>query len=169
MTVFVLFFVELMAMRFAKFGHSHSHGEVHEHEETNGYGTNGYGANGYAANGYNANGHRDQERPKSSPGLEPKNKGVYYTDEPSEDDIPEAMPQRSTSRRNNSCPTSPLVPGDDHLSHAREHPQSADLTKREHEHQRTFNPESYSAQMTAIFILEFGVCTCDSWLKVNHC
>jgi solute carrier family 39 (zinc transporter), member 1/2/3 len=47
----------------------------------------------------------------------------------------------------------PHVPGDDHLSHARGH---VDKEAR-HQHHKTFDPESYSAQLTAIFILEFGV------------
>lgn len=37
MAVFVLFFVELMVMRFARFGHSHDH--EHDVEHRPGYGT----------------------------------------------------------------------------------------------------------------------------------
>lgn len=83
-------------------------------------------------------------------------------------------------RRPSAC-AGPHVPGDDHLSHAREHPHeshgkqsiSAITTKisqtnhhgqpdhtTAHTHgasKRTFDPESYAAQLTAIAILEFGV------------
>ncbi|KAK0357222.1 low-affinity Zn(2+) transporter zrt2 [Friedmanniomyces endolithicus] len=49
--------------------------------------------------------------------------------------------------RRDSC-AGPHVPGDDHLSHSRAHP---------HASEKTFDPDSYAAQMTAIAILEFGV------------
>ncbi|KAK4574333.1 low-affinity Zn(2+) transporter zrt2 [Recurvomyces mirabilis] len=52
----------------------------------------------------------------------------------------------------------PHVPGDDHLSHGRNH------NDVDHDHnvahqrgEKTFDPDSYAAQMTAIAILEFGV------------
>jgi zinc transporter 1/2/3 len=44
------------------------------------------------------------------------------------------------------------VPGDDHLGHTREH---TDSTESDMAHGLV--PETYSAQLTAIFILEFGV------------
>ncbi|TKA34662.1 hypothetical protein B0A54_13806 [Friedmanniomyces endolithicus] len=49
--------------------------------------------------------------------------------------------------RRDSC-AGPHVPGDDHLSHSRAHA---------HASEKTFDPDSYAAQMTAIAILEFGV------------
>lgn len=89
--------------------------------------------------------------------LEPKTKDNYYADEPSEPSL-ESSPERSSSQHESRCPTSPYVPGDDHLSHSRDHPGSAGAAKHDRGHAKTFNPESYAAQMTAIFILEFGVC-----------
>lgn len=83
-------------------------------------------------------------------------------------------------RRPSVC-AGPHVPGDDHLSHARSHPEGVNgkptpITFVEtpqtnqlpisdlaavHTHTpdltRTFDPESYAAQLTAITILEFGV------------
>lgn len=64
-------------------------------------------------------------------------------------------------RQASACPTGPHVPGDDHLSHAREHPPGPDPNHVSgHTHgdsMKTFDPESYAAQLTAVFILEFGV------------
>jgi zinc transporter 1/2/3 len=66
-------------------------------------------------------------------------------------------------RRPSAC-AGPHVPGDDHLSHAREHPSTGHDHSAPHSHPndnhssaRTFDPESYAAQLTAIAILEFGV------------
>ena len=89
MTVFVLFFTELMAMRYATFGPAP--GEEHDH-------------------------------------------GVSST----------SLRKRSTSK-------SVHTPGDDHLGHSREH----DDLEVEVSGNRLV--EDYAAQMTAIFILEFGV------------
>ncbi|KAK3079522.1 hypothetical protein LTS18_004649 [Coniosporium uncinatum] len=44
-----------------------------------------------------------------------------------------------------------MAPGEDHLGHAREHRDVDDFDKN------LLAPESYTAQMTAVFILEFGV------------
>lgn len=115
MTVFMLFFVELMTMRYAKFGHSHDHDDES------------------AAPGKDTQLELNDSLDK-----------VRYLDEPN-------------AKTDSDCPTNPHVPGDDHLSHAREHPDSAlDKTGATHKH-KTFDPESYAAQMTAVAILEFGV------------
>jgi zinc transporter 1/2/3 len=114
MTVFSLFFVELMTMRFAKFGHSHDH---------------------------------EEEPSVEKPVLK------EFKDDPnseSSEELPTDLMIRDTE-----CPTSPHVPGDDHLSHSRQHdptdiPSEAPVAKG-------FDPESYAAQMTALAILEFGV------------
>jgi zinc transporter 1/2/3 len=83
MTIIVLFFVELMVIRFARFGQGHS-GHDHDHESLS-------------------------TPPASS--IEPKTNHL---------------------------------PGEDHLGHTREHSDS--------------NPaEDYAAQLTSIFILEFGI------------
>ncbi|KAL9100498.1 MAG: hypothetical protein Q9163_004137 [Psora crenata] len=121
MTVFVLFFVELMAMRFATFGYSPT---------------------------------RDGEN-----GL------------PSQHDLKaRTSPHPSLSRANHT-------PGNDHLSHTRDHPDHSDQTRNPSVTSTTATAaapgagaaaymyqgntmnelEDYAAQMTAIFILEFGV------------
>lgn len=46
-------------------------------------------------------------------------------------------------------------PGEDHLGHSREHQDNSDVESNWAELGHL--PESYAAQMTAIFILEFGV------------
>ncbi|KAK3675238.1 low-affinity Zn(2+) transporter zrt2 [Recurvomyces mirabilis] len=52
----------------------------------------------------------------------------------------------------------PHVPGDDHLSHGRNHNDIENDRSVGHRHgEKTFDPDSYAAQMTAIAILEFGV------------
>jgi len=110
MTTFVLFFIELMAMRFATFGHAHDH-----------------------------DAEQDQDK------VDDHTLQVHNTR------------SGSNSQRH--------TPGEDHLSHSREHvehddgansptpdPQTTSL-KDKPQHQ----VEDYAAQMTAIFILEFGV------------
>ncbi|KAI5370741.1 Putative zinc/iron permease [Septoria linicola] len=112
MTVFVLFFVELMTMRYAKFGLSHDH-DTENVKRTD----------------LELNGSLD----------------VKYQDEPS-----------VSTTNGNECPTNPHVPGDDHLWHAKDH-QHPSNTRANSGHAKTFDPDSYAAQMTAVFILEFGV------------
>ncbi|KAK5277032.1 low-affinity Zn(2+) transporter zrt2 [Exophiala xenobiotica] len=99
MTIFVLFFVELMVMRYGNFtgGHSHDHS------------------------------HADTELTSTS---------ETFKDTPSASTLP-AQPHSTTL-------------GEDHLGHAREH----------NDIETANNPsslEDYKAQMTAIFILEFGI------------
>lgn len=53
-----------------------------------------------------------------------------------------------------ASPAGPQVPGDDHFSHARD--QSPTSTHAQIP-TRTFDPDSYAAQITSIAILEFGV------------
>ncbi|KAL8726723.1 MAG: hypothetical protein Q9166_006518 [cf. Caloplaca sp. 2 TL-2023] len=96
MTVFVLFFTEIMAMRFATFDHHH----ITEHE----------------------------------------------------------LEHRGNGDRKSSSGSNGHAPGEDHLGHNREH------DGHDHQHLETYNiglgrkhVEDYAAQMTAIFILEFGV------------
>lgn len=95
MTIVVLFFVELMVMRYGSFGAGHSHDfedDHHQHLEV----------------------------------------------------TIEAHPSVVNDPKGN-------VPGEDHLSHSREH-QDAELAEK--------GPtvlEDYAAQLTAVFILEFGI------------
>lgn len=107
MTVFILFFIELMAMRFATFGHKHNSDEEHDHT--------------------------------------------------THQHMPEKRASRSSSHGQRH------TPGEDHLGHTRDHIEidentpdtetSTVTTTRLHAHET----EDYAAQMTAIFILEFGV------------
>lgn len=105
MTIFVLFFVELMAMRFATFGHNH-----------------------------------DKEKEQGTCG-----------------DTLRIHSSRSSSSDQRH------TPGEDHLSHTRdhiEHDEGAIETPHNHITATKDKPhevEDYAAQMTAIFILEFGV------------
>ncbi|OJD36797.1 plasma membrane low affinity zinc ion protein [Diplodia corticola] len=108
MTVMVLFFVELIAMRYAHFGGGHDHGHDHGHDlEASSDAT---GA---------TNNHVDIA--KSADTIEPTSS----------------------------------TPGQDHLGHSRNHGANEDLN--EDWEKSGVIPESYAAQLTAIFILEFGV------------
>ncbi|KAI4127124.1 MAG: hypothetical protein LQ338_003366 [Usnochroma carphineum] len=97
MTVFVLFFTELMAMRYATFDHNHAASE------------------------------NKSEHQHSSSGIQRK-----------------------------SSIGSAHAPGEDHLGHNRHHIDHNDEDAEDHPHGGRFI-EDYAAQMTAIFILEFGV------------
>ncbi|KAL1305228.1 hypothetical protein AAFC00_002145 [Neodothiora populina] len=131
MTVFSLFFVELMVMRYAKFGHSHGDDVESEGGEAE--------ISKPAAHAHGEK-HTDEEAAVAQPEYEMN---------------PTASP---------SCPTNPHVMGDDHLSHSRKHVDAEDVDSdwenqqgEEHQGHGHISPESYSAQLTAIFILEFGV------------
>lgn len=112
MTIFVLFFIELMVMRFGNFGGGHDH----DHNE---------GA------------HPDQDLAMgTSPGYK--------------DDITEtsgASPEPAAPRRNRQ---NIHAPGEDHLGHAHEHTDIEDADS-------PLSFEDYKAQMTAVFVLEFGI------------
>lgn len=104
MTIFAMFFVELMTIRYAHFGDGHAHES---------------GPAGY----------QDQVDP-SVGGKE--------------------LDSKVTEPR-----TSQHVPGEDHHGHIREHRGNEELG--DDWEARGIIPESYSTQLTAIFILEFGV------------
>lgn len=119
MTIFVLFFVELMVMRYGNFehDHEHEHEQKHEHE-------------------HDKRSNSELDTPKedeiSAIGGKPASPAV---------DLVVEMHTRSRSTH---------APGEDHLGHAREHTDIEEV----------YNPsslEDYKAQMTAIFILEFGI------------
>ncbi|KAH7126930.1 membrane zinc transporter [Dendryphion nanum] len=112
MTVFLMFFLELMTMRYGNFGGDHDH--AHSHPAT-------------VAPSHIGNG--------DSLSLEGRSK---YTD----------TPEGTNSHGHH-------VPGEDHLGHSREHTDNGALSPDWME--RGVVPETYAAQMTAIFILEFGV------------
>ncbi len=93
MTVVVLFFVELMVMRYSRFGQSHVHGDSgHDHDHSG-----------------------------ETKAAEPVSPGVKGR-----------------------------LPGEDHLGHSREH---RDLELAE----KAAHLEEYVAQLTSVFILEFGI------------
>lgn len=105
-TVMVMFFLELMTMRYGNFGD-------HDHDPT-------------VTDHHNDSNHDE---------LDVENRKQYGTVE--------------------RAPSTHHTPGDDHLGHAREHIDNADVDP--HWTERGILPETYSAQLTAIFILEFGV------------
>lgn len=109
MTAFVMFFLELMTMRYAKFGgdHDHDHGDSHSHSHSH------------------SPSHDDHS-------LEDKRV------------TPEEAPPRPSHVR-----------GEDHLGHQRDHVDNSALGP-DWESQGHV-PETYAAQLTAVFILEFGV------------
>ena len=117
MTIFVLFFIELMVMRYGNFEHDHEseHEHGHGHEEP-------------------SQGELDtlNEDEISTIGAKPMSPGA---------DATAAMRTRSRSTH---------APGEDHLGHAREHTDIEEVDN-------PFSLEDYKAQMTAIFILEFGI------------
>lgn len=102
MTVFVLFFVELMAMRYATFGGDFETPDGHNLSSTG---------------------------PKT----------IENTDSP--------------PNRQRGSVSSAHTPGTDHLGHTRAHPEN----QRDVEQYGKRPIEDYAAQITAIFILEFGV------------
>jgi len=108
MTVFLMFFLELMTMRYGNFGNEDSHAG-HSH------------------------------------GLPPHadNSDVL------------SLNDRTKDASNEPDPANHHVPGEDHLGHSRHHTDNSDLGSDYAE--RGIIPETYAAQMTAIFILEFGV------------
>lgn len=120
--IFLMFVLELMTMRYAKFGHDHDQDHDHQHSHSVDL--------------------RDHAHTDSAVSLQSKE---GFTDS--------EMPETEDARQA-SC-SGPHVPGDDHLSHSRTH-VDRDAEAGQHD-QKTFDPESYTAQLTAIFILEFGV------------
>ncbi|KAL1611522.1 low-affinity Zn(2+) transporter zrt2 [Nothophoma quercina] len=110
MTAFVMFFLELMTMRYAKFGGGHDHS--HDHSQD------------LAAR--NSHSHGDEHS------LEDKR----------------AAPEEAVPRPSH-------VRGEDHLGHQRDHMDNSTLGP-DWQNQGII-PETYAAQLTAVFILEFGV------------
>jgi zinc transporter 1/2/3 len=105
MTIFLMFFLELMVMRYGNFGADHDHGHNHSHSP------------GTSANG-------------DSVSLEDRKR----------------VPQ--------DVPANPHARGEDHLGHQRDHIANGELGA---DWQGQHMYESYTAQLTAVFILEFGV------------
>ncbi|OCK79564.1 Low-affinity zinc transporter of the plasma membrane [Lepidopterella palustris CBS 459.81] len=126
MTIFVMFFLELMTMRYGDFGgHDHDHGHNH-------------------SNNHESEAHTHSRSPSAYNGHHGDNRN-------DEMDLDGHKHCGSVER----VPTRNHAPGDDHLGHAREHTDNADISPDWAE--RGLVPENHAAQMTAIFILEFGV------------
>lgn len=113
MTIFVLFFVELMVMRFGNFGGGHGH--AHDHD-------NSYPDRNMAMD--------------TTPG---------FKDDINDSSAPTPEPAPPARHRQSFAPH-----GEDHHGHAREHTDIEDANS-------PLSFEDYKAQMTAIFILEFGI------------
>jgi solute carrier family 39 (zinc transporter), member 1/2/3 len=115
MTIFVLFFVELMVMRYARFD---DHGHEHEQSDSHSHGPHEH----------------EHELSSEDANITLPNKSTSYA------------PESADRRRSRSA----HVPGEDHLGHQREH-------QDDESDESPFGTEDYAAQMTAIFILEFGI------------
>ncbi|KAF1980875.1 ZIP zinc/iron transport family [Aulographum hederae CBS 113979] len=125
MTIFVLFFIEILVMRYADFGDGHDHGHSHSHshaiDDVNTHGSNSPSSNPLDLKDESQNHHHLHPHDNSN------GDGLHLD-----------------NRASN-------IPGEDHLGHSRMH---TDNTAAE---VAGSIPENYAAQMTAIFILEFGV------------
>jgi len=160
MTIFLMFFIELMAARFDVFGTSHNHGQSQEHvHDTE--------ALGPVEQSEKHSSHKHKTRTASSSPKRSQN-GLDSSDSsqaqlfltsadpktrPSSEStdattLPENDPTKDYSEKcRKSVPGRPndfsYPPGgDDHLGHDRDH---------------DINDDHFAAQMTGIFILEFGV------------
>lgn len=116
MTIFVMFFLELMTMRYATFGgaHDHSHSHSHSHDAP----------------------HTHAAAPSSA-----------------SDDI--SLGDRKPQDVEAVAVNNPNMRGEDHLGHTRDHVANSELGADWEA--RGLVPETYSTQLTAVFILEFGV------------
>ena len=113
MTIFAMFFLEIMTMRYGNFGgeHDHSHHEGHAHRAN----PSTHGDN-ISLGSHKRDGHD----------VEARLSGV-----------------------------NPHIRGEDHLGHQHDHVANSELAADWEA--RGIVPETYSAQLTAVFILEFGV------------
>ena len=133
MTIFVLFFVELMVMRYGNFGGEHEHEHEHAHAEPT----------------------------QKSPGQDSED--ILLSDEPRVDRVSkasltterDALDPVSAVRSRSHTRSATHAPGEDHLGHARQHTDIEDVGTDDVNN--PFDIEDYKAQMTAIFILEFGI------------
>ncbi|EXJ81341.1 hypothetical protein A1O3_07631 [Capronia epimyces CBS 606.96] len=123
MTIFILFFIELMVMRYGDFGAGHSHGHEGEGE-----------------------GHSHTHDPEHDQPVNTELNNTMdlapYKDNASSTTQPESIRHAPSH--------SIQLPGEDHLGHSQEHNEIEEAAD-------AFSFEDYKAQMTAIFILEFGI------------
>ena len=120
MTIFVLFFVELMVMRYARFD---DHEHDHSHEDS-----------GSPSHDHLPEIDHEHELRSERNDTTVATKSVTI--------VPDVLDRRRSRNAH--------VPGEDHLGHQREHQDDG-------ENAGGYSTEDYSAQMTAIFILEFGI------------
>lgn len=121
MTIFVMFFLELMTMRYAKFGAGHNH----DHEQTPADGVTAQYADAIPAT------------------------GLALDEKPN---VADSAPSSDADHVH--------TPGNDHLGHSRTHVDNEDVSPNWADNDTSAQmilPESYSAMLTAVFILEFGV------------
>lgn len=122
MTIFVLFFIELMVMRYSRFGNGdNGHGQSHEH------GPGQSGGDGLECG--------KQYAPSEG----------HHSNKTSQQD-----PLVATESICLDGPRNSHVPGQDHLGHSRDHKD--EMGKYKHAGENDF-----VSQLTAIFILEFGI------------
>ena len=115
MTLFLMFFLELMTMRYAKFGNDHDHEHSH-----------------------------------APAGIPPAAHAEDYSS------FDNNLKEQKAGDIEGSAGTNPNMRGEDHLGHQRDHvdheaESKSDMTPR------ALVPEGYASQLTAVFILEFGV------------
>ncbi|KAF1841714.1 Zip-domain-containing protein [Cucurbitaria berberidis CBS 394.84] len=118
MTIFAMFFLELMTMRYATFGGGHGHSHSHSHEAD----------------------HSHTVVPSAANSAD-----ISLGDHKSSPQDVEATPSGNN----------PHLRGEDHLGHQRDHVANSELSADWEAHGVV--PETYAAQLTAVFILEFGV------------
>lgn len=121
MTIIVLFFVELMVMRYARFGEGH-HDEAHGHADDN------------------------ANTDSSSSSVAPEkimNNGTHNN--------------RDVDLEARPAPANPIshIHGVNHLNHSHDHPSDDGSNPVDSSHAISF--EDYAAQLTSVFILEFGI------------
>lgn len=110
MVIFVMLFIELMAMRFANFG-AGDHGHSHSHN--------------------------------SHPSPDANHDTLSLSE------------QKYSPSSEDADAGNPHIRGDDHLGHQRDHVANESLPQNWEA--RRITPETYAAQLTSVFILEFGV------------
>lgn len=164
MTIFLMFFIELMAARFDVFGtshnHGHGHGQARDPEILDGptgsvRQSEKHESAKYKTRTASSSPKRSQMEPDSSDSsqaqLFPPSKDSQTR--PNSESTEATNLAKPNSRRDHSKDRRKSVPGrpndfsyppggDDHLSHDRDH---------------DINDDHFAAQMTGIFILEFGV------------
>ncbi|KAF1941278.1 ZIP zinc/iron transport family [Clathrospora elynae] len=113
MTIFSMFFLELMTMRYGNFGGGHSHDE------------------------------------------EPLNTDHAHAPVSSTDIDNISLAERKNQDLESHPGNNAQLRGEDHLGHQRVHTANSDLSPDWEA--RGLMPETYAAQLTAIFILEFGI------------